>query len=1115
MDIPYFTFELVKPVVTAIESLHEASKSHIKTMNNDPKNIEDAKRFREVLSSQKAELKKSKKALGKPPRLSRSKKPAKRVQNNTDRDAYFEKKAKLDDEINILNERQKQLSFSPFFNDSVTSFSEALDAMCFADYQVGNDGSLYIPNYHDVYDRLVFACEHCASIKTDQYDDWNKAVEEAALNIYSEELIKIALAYLAASKRAHQYPHNISQEQVYDGFGEEPWGEQLTTHIRDHFLIPKQQEAIKCTRLSTDACIYIEHVSALMDAVTPSIRGASQVNNFYLSAPMGGVYNSEVNGQIHNSGSKTDGVLLPAIRAGLKHGHNITIVVHRITLTHDIYKRVETYINENLPKLKNKIWHYETRVAFNNPHVLVVCVNSITRPDIVEFVSNSKVVIVDEFTQVLDNITKLLEGDGLETTVQKAQATFDLLAEKIADYQTTFIALDADMESKTIKLISKHTNAESETMVFNIIHPECKLPLIQRRKQAVFHRDKKNTAQIKSLLQRWIDERNEAYKKATNNGRFFVAVDNKNQSVALAEYCKQEGLSVCLINSDTTQAKDNFGAYGLMRHTCEPENFDVVIFSPSITSGVSWTTPHFTKGIVIANKTIASGNLKQMLFRFRYTTLVHVFAQMTPARELVPENPSKKVLVEALAKSAKYGQAYLEIREHRREVEFQSTKNQRCYLAYQLAAEGWGYSNFDPSCQSDIETNKYRPINPTVRTDAIMDSPTLTMQQYKYITDRRKQTNKIEDIYAAIRFQSALYGAVSDVSEDVRLWVSGAADTVTGVIQMNLLAKEKSLTLQLLDTCLSHCGFPSWQQRLVCGGDISVPSSECLKFLLSCLEDPLAVNALHALGIFDGGMESNRKRWIRTNGDPVKETAVVISHAKVMYSASGNLLTDLSKKLTPPYKAIQLFDGNVLVINTEPKNSAFGGAMLRKLLAQCGIPAQSSDRATLIDGKKACSLINMAKRRSISHNIATQLAETSEAIRSVRLKCCADAVGFDVKIYAKGEVRIVATPDVIMHVTNQEKLARSESVVSFEDSWGSESALPHFKLGCSGNGDSNWIEVHLTPEKHQIEQSKTIYIKFPLSIMDYVRLILPSLLVNSAIVESMFHNLDLEVITGI
>ncbi|EOW3940016.1 DEAD/DEAH box helicase family protein [Vibrio parahaemolyticus] len=1113
MDIEYFTFDLVKPVVAAIESLHEAAKSHTHRMNTDPANIEDAKKFSDVMSKQIEKLKTQKKALGKPPRLSRSKSPDKRAQNNAERNAFFEKKAKLDDEIDNLNECKKQLISNPTPNDPIVNFRRDFNSMCNVIYQEAADGSKYLPSYHDVYVRLMFTCELCSSLKIEDYDDWNQTVMEVGLHGYSSGIIKMALAYLATSRRAYQYPQNISLAQVFDGLSEEAWEIQLAAHIRDRFLSPKQLEAIKCTRLCDYTRNDIEHVSALIDAAIPSIRGTSKVSNFFLSTPMGGVYNAEVKGQIYNSGSKTDGVLLPAIKAGLNHGHYITVVVHRITLTHDIHKRVESYINEKLPNLKNKVWHYKDKVAFSNPRVLVVCVNSLTRHDIAEFVSQSKVVIIDEFTQVLDNIPNLLEGSGTEKEVQEAQTTFDILAGKIADNSTTFIALDADMESKTIQLINYHTNTEAKTMVFNITHPECNLSLYQRSKQAIFHRDKKNTAQIKDLLQRWIDERNEAHKKATDNGRFFIAVDNKNQSVSLAEFCKQQGLHVCLINSDTTQANDDFGAYGLMRHSCKPENFDVVIFSPSITSGVSWTTPHFKKGIVIANKTIASGNLKQMLFRFRYTTLVHVFAQMTPARELMPEDPSKKALVESLAKSAKYGQLYIEIREHRREVEFQSTQNQRCYLAYQLAAEGWGYSTLDPTFQLNTETNRHRSINPTVRTEAIMESPPLTMQQYKQIISQYNKTKKTEEIYAAMLFHSTLYGAVSDSKYDVRLWVSGLAERVIGAIQKNLLAKEKTISLQMLDICLAQCGFPDWQHRLMSGEDISIPSSKCLEFFLSSLESPLLIGALHALGIFDGGKESNRKNWIRTNGAPVKETAVVISCNKVTFSRSGSLLTDISTSLTSPYKAIQLFDGNVLVINTEPKNSAFGGAMLRKLLAFCGIPAKVDDRSTRIEGKKALALINMAKRRSVSSGVTTQLSEASGPVRSIHLKCLTDTVGFDVKMFNDGEIRVIATNDVIERITEQEKLARSGVVASYSGIWGSKPALPHLELGCTGNEALNWQEVHLTSEKQQVERGDFGRIEYQLSILDYIRLLLPSLLADSSIVESMLHNLDLQVIT--
>lgn len=116
-------------------------------------------------------------------------------------------------------------------------------------------------------------------------------------------------------------------------------------------------------------------------------------------------------------------------------------------------------------------------------------------------------------------------------------------------------------------------------------------------------------------------------------------------------------------------------------------------------------------------------------------------------------------------------------------------------------------------------------------------------------------------------------------------------------------------------------------------------------------------------------------------------------------------------------------------------------------------------------------------------------------------------------MFNDGEIRVIATNDVIERITEQEKLARSGVVASYSGIWGSKPALPHLELGCTGNEALNWQEVHLTSEKQQVERGDFGRIEYQLSVLDYIRLLLPSLLADSSIVESMLHNLDLQVIT--
>lgn len=1118
MEKQFFSLPLIKRIANALEMLTESAKLHTRSQLNSQENTLVITQFREVLSSNKESLIEQKKSLGKQPRLSRSKNPCTQNKQNKLRTAYLVQKEKLEDEITNITDRCKQLSNNGKIKDLVTQFHERSESMCHAKYQDDINGNKYLPTYLNVYDQFNLACEQGYVLKTDEYQHWNESVESFTEHQYSVEDTQAAFAYLAASKRSLKYPHDLSIEQVFDGLGDKEWEQQIIQDVVSNHINIKKFAALQCTRLNEYSALKINHVSCVINEALPSIKNpdSNVPCNFFLSTPMGGVYNVIVDGKTYNSGSKTDGVLLPAVLAGLEFGNYITIVVHRITLTHDIYNRVCRHLNSSSPIHAGKVWHYETKLLTVNPRVLVVCVNSLTRPDIAEFISKSHVVIVDEFTQTIDNIYSLLEGEGSEKELQKALTTFELLINQIEDQRTTFIALDADMESKSLDLIKQHTQTESKTLIFNITHPECSIPHSLRTKQAVFHRDSHNIQQVKVHLQSLIDERKKAIQNNNADARFFIAVDSKNQSTTLAEYCTQQGLSVCLINSDTTQANDDLGAFGLMNHSCSPECFDVIIFSPSITSGVSWTTPAFNKGIVIANKTISSGNLKQMLFRFRSTKRVDVFAQMTPARDYVPEDGNKKTHLLLLANHVKFGQLYFSLREHRKDIEYQSTQNQRCYLAYQLGEEGWGVSTIDPAYLSDSSLSTYSAINATARTDAIMKSSKLTIQEYKHIVSSTNKTKTSQEIYAAELFRSTLYGSVSDNDADVKQWVSGSAEKPAARIQMHLLSQYNTLATTTLDMFLSGCGFPDWKSLLIEGKEISVANSESQRVFLSMLNNPHSLTALHALEVFDNGKESNRKRWIRTQGTPIKEGAAVISYLKVSFSTTGCLFEDLRLRLQLPYQAFQLFDGNVLVVNTKPKINSYAAAILRKLLAICGIKAEANNSSTLIGGEWFASLVNTAKRRTISQQIQANIINSESKVRSVQIKDATEASRFNLKIYSHGELRLTATPHLISKLINQNKLTQTGWLISFASYWGRENELPQLNMGYplndASNDSSELHEVHLTSNNQFLKYETSKH--YPLSISDNVSLLMPVLLSDQNIVDSMLKDLNMVVNTS-
>ncbi|MGF1689076.1 hypothetical protein L4C36_20735 [Photobacterium japonica] len=1122
MEHDYFPADLIRTAANVIETLLDAADEHTLQLTADLGSDESIQWLMNDKNKHAAKLKAKKKSV-KSPRKSKSGNPAKRAEAEKKRQSALDEKATLKGEISAMSGEIKRLSDiqataerinngetvnvgkDAVIDDFVYQFTQALRRMCKASYQSQADGSNALPSYLDVYDAMAIAF---TVLPHECNASWLRAVEAFNQHQYGEELVKMALAYMAVSKRATQHPHNLGRWQVFDGIGDSEWEKAMKAYVETNIIEKQRDNAIRCTQLTYDYT-EIQHVSTVIDTAMPSIRtdGEAGICNVFLSAPMGGVYNAEVNGHVHNSGSKTDGVLLPAIQAGLDNGQYITVIVHRITLIENIFARVNAFINRHSPSHEGKVWDYRTP-AFGNPRVLVVCVNSITKQLIAEFVKRSKVVIVDEFAQVLDNIFGLMESGGDKDRVLEPLPTFNLLADVMADKSTTFIALDADMESRTIELIKQYTGTVGCTGTFKITHPECLLPNHERSKQIIFHRSGKNQKQLAAQLGKQGDKRLLAEQAHCETERFFVATDSKNLSTAINDSLKPRGLFTCLINADTTGDQD---VRELIDGKRPPEYSSAVIYSPSITSGVSWTSPNFTRGIVVGNGVIPASYLKQMMFRFRKTNIVHVFGGLSPNMEKAPVDPEQERKITLAAANHSHGALYMAVRAHRRELADESTKNQLKCFAYQAEAEGWGIFTVDPTAlpNSEDESDSGVVIDRSYRTNAVMNSQKITLQEYKQLIDRNS-TRSTEDTYAAERFNAAVYGAVSDSDANTRLWLSCATGASVGAIQAHLLSSTETLTRNAVDALMTSAGFPDWWELATQGEDIELTSKVGTEFLLASLNNPAQLNALHVLGAFDSGLESSRKKWTRTHGAPIKENAAVISQSKAAAIAKargfnpGPLIEGISRKLPAPYEAYQLIDGNVLVVNTKPKDGSWGGTLIRRLLNQCGIPVSSNRGINTVDGEKAAALIAMAKRKAIAQRIQSEIS-AAPLFGTVTRKCWTDASGFEVTVRRDGTVEITATADVLARVTDEEQLTRAGWCMDAE--FGNTKRNYPLSTGgnrrkCSQIGATKVNKVVFVHEDQQTKGSGQ-------SIADVFDLLLPVLLADSGVVEAMLAEMKI------
>ncbi|HIF9530606.1 TPA: hypothetical protein ACX6S4_003010 [Photobacterium damselae] len=988
------------------------------------------------------------KAIGRPPRLPRSKNPEKKAKQQALRDLVLQQKAKLDARKSKLEsdiEQTKALSTlaSRFIHnptkalhdpdslsDPIYRFWIDYKRMINAIYCLDEHGEKYSTTPEMVAERFMFAVNNAHK---EYCREWLESANRLLLrlgawggckgNEYSSFFL--LMSYMSAKKRVHLYPAEIPLEHVFDGFKQDDSHHAIREDI-NQIIGKKRDRAISFTQLGASRT-KLSHVDEIMPLIQNSIKD-NLGGNFFLSAPMGGVYNVKIGEELHNSGSKTDGVLLPTVKDALEHGKYVTIVLHRRTLTFDTKTRVTNYLNEHLPRLSNSVWHYDERSVFNLKRVLIVCVNSLSRPHIKEHLTKSEVVLFDEFTQTLGNL-RMLEDDHSEQAIaqspsyEKSVETLDLIFHQFSNNNKTILVIDADLNEHIIYLIEDKTDTKQYNVIMNITHPERELSSVERSRQVVFHRNIQSRKLLLNRINELAELRLEQRDCGSPSDRFFIAIDNKSQSVALNDYCLSMGLRTCLINADTMQAKgEQKGAYALVNHQCSPNLFDVVIYTPTITSGCSWAEPDYKQGIIITTKVIKSSDLKQMGFRFRFTKHIDVFA--TDNQTLTTtDTVNHELLIETSGKSD-YPGAYSLLHDYMRTVDLESTKQQREFLYYQFEAEGWGCSTVDHSAKPSIDVNTNKLDN-SARINSIIDQKPLSAIEHSQIV--RRTDLSYDDIESCIRYETAIHSALSFNPDDIRLCLSTKNVQEIQSLLVAVVLRNDPALFDVLNQAMSELIGWNWLQRLEQGEDLSFASKSALDTGLRLIADDKYRAALYSAGVFDRGSESNHSRWYRTD-----RLFTVIGRNKVKYPSTKPLIERVSnsfnKALHASMQAYPLIDGNVLTVNSVPKNKQGQCSIISRLLQTVGIEITNAKGEVRINGGRIAKLLSIAKRKAVSLIIKKNIGQDNFSRLTIE---CWDDDGYGFEFIARNDnsVEFECSGELARLFAREEQLTESGCVV--------------------------------------------------------------------------------------
>tara|TARA_R110000751_G_scaffold307850_1_gene432684 strand:- start:1864 stop:5913 length:4050 start_codon:yes stop_codon:yes gene_type:complete len=296
---------------------------------------------------------------------------------------------------------------------------------------------------------------------------------------------------------------------------------------------------------------------------------------------------------------KTEKLIAPLLKQSSKSAY----IAHRVSLVGDAAHRLNIVLDEKgnvvydqngKPKTENLIQHYRNVLAAEMPYVshLACCVNSITHPkfhngDGRSWFTTVDTLCIDEASQVLRHIatgpvdqpTRVM--DGLVEAMQSARQV---------------LMCDADANDSLIELCEMARPGEP----IHIIEVDAANDHIR-----IDHADHE------SVWQKALDA-------AVAGERVLIANDSAESAKKLAVMIEENrpDAKVLLVHKESKANPD--AERFLDRPNDEAVNYDVLIYSPAISSGVSITTPHFTRHFgIFSGQTVSPSDAIQMMRRDR------------------------------------------------------------------------------------------------------------------------------------------------------------------------------------------------------------------------------------------------------------------------------------------------------------------------------------------------------------------------------------------------------------------------------------------------------------------------------------------------------------------
>jgi putative DNA primase/helicase len=352
-------------------------------------------------------------------------------------------------------------------------------------------------------------------------------------------------------------------------------------------------------------------------------------------------YINSLNGPVIMRSGMGSGKTKNALRPMMLEATRGILIAHRRSLIGGMHETVTKGLGAKADVLHYQDEGYASQAAYAQK--LTICVNSIIKPCWQPLMRNHDFIGLDEATQ---GIRAILSGKAMGNPV----AVFNTLIDAMARTEKTAIMVDADANDLLIdfaELVMKRRE-ELGLPVWPQIHV-IDLPVNVKNRET--------KAPIRVLYTDSARIVTEVSKAVKRGEKILLATDNSALSDVVAANLRSDfpDKKFLLVNADTSEEAD------VIEFTEKPKKtvlkYDGLIYSPSISSGVSFEKKHFDRHFGVFCGEVVPSDAIQMLRRDRTATEFIVgFDRMRGRRETDPQKIKRGYALAALETALKNGE---------------------------------------------------------------------------------------------------------------------------------------------------------------------------------------------------------------------------------------------------------------------------------------------------------------------------------------------------------------------------------------------------------------------------------------------------------------------------